>query len=215
MMASITKTIIFIGLLCALSGCGVSTKVKKSPYSFDFFNSNFYRGYTVLVEEQSCINAIEYFRTGLDNYEYVEISTLYYDYCIESDESEVSNYFVSSLSILNGDSDNWRSNGLSDDEFTWINSMSEQGGTVEQFAIGKMYLNGYILEKNKEELTKMFDNQKIGNFFNVVKANKELYKLNDLKKEPQKKEPQKKDIQKKKQVKATSEGYLLNTLYCP
>lgn len=103
-----------------------------------------------MVEEQSCINAIEYFRTGLDNYEYVEISTLYYDYCIESDESEVSNYFVSSLSILNGDSDNWRSNGLSDDEFTWINSMSEQGGTVEQFAIGKMYLNGYILEKNKE-----------------------------------------------------------------
>ncbi len=28
--------------------------------------------------------------------------------------------------------------------------MSKQGGTVEQFAIGKMYLNGYILEKNKE-----------------------------------------------------------------
>lgn len=35
-MESITKTIIFIGLLCALSGCGVSTKVKKSPYSLDF-----------------------------------------------------------------------------------------------------------------------------------------------------------------------------------
>lgn len=149
-MKSITKTTIFIGLLCALSGCGVGTKVKMSPYSFDFLNSSFYRGYTVLVEEQSCTNAIEYFRTGLDNDEYVEVSTLYYDYCIESDESEVGNYFVSSLSLLNGDRDNWRSNGLSDDEFMWINNMSEQGGTVEQFAIGKMYLNGYILEKNKE-----------------------------------------------------------------
>ncbi|WP_442265802.1 hypothetical protein ACSIGC_16115 [Tenacibaculum sp. ZS6-P6] len=60
-----------------------------------------------------------------------------------------------------------------------------------------------FLEKNKEELTKIFDNQKIGNFFNVVKANNELYKLNDLKKEPQKKDSQKIDpknkvIQKKK-----------------
>ncbi|MGF1845419.1 sel1 repeat family protein [Vibrio clamense] len=140
------NTMIFMGLLFTLSGCAVDSQVSKSPYSNNFLDSSFYRGYSIFEEEKSCVNAIKYFKAGIDNEEYVEISTLYYDYCIKSDRSKYYYYGMHTIGIESGDNDN----RLSNDEVTWIGLQAKQGGTVENYAIGQMFLNGYMLEENKE-----------------------------------------------------------------
>lgn len=50
-------------------------------------------------------------------------------------------------------------------------------------------MNSYFsfIEKNDKELTKMFNTKKIGNFLNVIKTNREIHRLTNLKKELKKK----------------------------
>ncbi|TKF19975.1 sel1 repeat family protein [Vibrio genomosp. F6] len=148
MMKFLKNTIIFMGLMSVLSGCAVDSQVSKSPYSNDFLKSNFYRGYSIFEEEKSCVNAIKYFKKGADDKEYINISMLYYDYCIKSERSKYYYYGMHTIGVESGDNNTTK--GLSNDELTWIGLRADQGGTVENYAIGQMFLNGYMLEKNRE-----------------------------------------------------------------
>lgn len=127
-----------------LIGCTSTEESISNSYSKDFLESNFSKGVSIFEKEQNCTNAVDYFESGVRNREYFELSTLYYDYCVGM-TGTIDFYTRSSIYVGTK-----RGQGVTRDELLWLTKRMNNGGIIEQFAIGQMFLNGYILPKNQE-----------------------------------------------------------------
>ena len=144
--------------LVLIVGCaGKEQTQKQSIYSDEFLFSRFYEGYSKLNYSKNCEQAMPYFKAGMDQNQFFDLSMLYYDYCVGRTGS-VHSFFQSS--IYTGSQ---RGSGVTADEYKWILLHAEEGGVVESFALGQMQLNGYLVPKNHENaLTMMAVSAKAG-----------------------------------------------------
>lgn len=134
-----------------LFGCSSTLKINGNDmqhhYSDKFRQSEFMKGWIyvdAMGKDEGCGLALPHFEEGITARSYFELSTLYYDYCVGATE-HINSLFTSSIY-----SGNERYRGVTRDELRWIDEMASKGKPVESFAIGKMYLHGYKVQKNHD-----------------------------------------------------------------
>ncbi|MFD2178393.1 tetratricopeptide repeat protein [Veronia pacifica] len=116
-----------------------------SSYPLPFLTSQFFEGWKVLrshtLHNETCKHATPYFTRGLEDPSVFRLSSLYLEYCssiggsINAEDSPVKHSPIS----------------LEYDELKWIVELASCDSQVEQYALGRLFLQGHLVPKNTEK----------------------------------------------------------------
>ncbi|MGD8174313.1 tetratricopeptide repeat protein [Vibrio sp. TRT 21S02] len=138
-MKSKRLKIVFLLLVSIFVGCSNKNISEDYIFSEEFLSSDFLKGYKLWSINRDCGRALPFFQKGVKEKSFFELSNLYSEYCTGG------YHFWNSITIGGK-----RVNGISDDELNWIADKAMIGNPVESFALGQLYLNGYIVGKDIE-----------------------------------------------------------------